>query len=52
MGRVAEAMRARLTTALAPEALDIIDESARHAGHAGSRPEGESHLEDLTLAPL
>jgi len=28
---------ARLTEGLAPEALDILDESARHAGHAGVR---------------
>lgn len=27
-----------------PLALEIIDESHLHAGHAGSRPEGETHF--------
>jgi BolA family transcriptional regulator, general stress-responsive regulator len=33
----------KLTTAFAPERLDVIDESHRHAGHAGARPGGETH---------
>ena len=32
------------TAALAPTRLELIDDSARHAGHAGARPEGESHF--------
>lgn len=32
-----------LTKAFAPQALEVIDESARHHGHAGARPEGETH---------
>ena len=40
----AHSLREKLTRAFAPEALDIIDESARHAGHAGARPEGETHF--------
>jgi BolA protein len=35
-----EAMRARLTAALAPVALEIEDDSARHAGHAGAASGG------------
>jgi BolA protein len=27
-----------------PEKLEIIDESNKHAGHAGSHPQGESHF--------
>jgi BolA protein len=42
--RVATAIRDRLTRALAPESLEVIDESTAHAGHAGARPEGESHF--------
>jgi BolA protein len=42
--RVINAIRDRLTGALAPARLDLIDDSARHAGHAGARPEGESHF--------
>lgn len=38
-----EAIRTRLTAALAPVALDIEDESHRHAGHAGAR-DGRGHF--------
>ena len=41
---VADGIRQRLTTALSPSLLDLVDESARHAGHAGARPQGESHF--------
>jgi BolA family transcriptional regulator, general stress-responsive regulator len=45
---VAKAIRQRLTEALAPSHVDLVDQSARHAGHAGARPEGESHF-NLTI---
>lgn len=32
-----ETIRHLLTTALQPETLEIIDDSAAHAGHAGAR---------------
>jgi BolA protein len=32
-----------LTEALEPSRLEVIDESHLHAGHAGARPEGETH---------
>ena len=41
---VADTIRRKLTERFAPVRLDIIDESHRHAGHAGARPEGESHF--------
>ena len=44
MGAVAEAIRTKLSTAFSPTRLDIEDESARHHGHAGARPGGESHF--------
>ena len=34
----------KLTKAFAPERLDVIDDSHRHAGHAGARPGGETHF--------
>ncbi|MEM9667961.1 MAG: BolA family protein [Pseudomonadota bacterium] len=37
-------IRDLLTEAFAPEELDVVDDSARHAGHAGARPEGETHF--------
>jgi len=33
-------IRERLTTAFAPTVLDIEDDSAKHAGHAGARSGG------------
>jgi BolA protein len=33
-------IRARLTEAFAPSRLDVEDDSARHAGHAGARSGG------------
>ena len=41
---VAGTMRQKLTNRLAPLRLDIVNESHRHAGHAGARPEGETHF--------
>lgn len=28
----------------APVSLEVVDDSARHAGHAGASPEGETHF--------
>ena len=47
MHAVEKAMRERLVS-LAPLSLDLRDESAQHAGHAGSRPSGGSHWQ-LTI---
>lgn len=41
---VAQTIRGKLTAALAPTELEVEDQSARHAGHAGARPGGESHF--------
>ena len=38
-----ERIVARLTAALDPILLDVIDESDRHAGHAGAREGGGTH---------
>lgn len=39
----AERIRLALEQGLEPESLDIEDDSARHAGHAGAQPGGETH---------
>jgi len=39
---VAEEITRRLD-ALAPSRLELLDESAKHAGHAGARPGGNTH---------
>lgn len=41
---VADRIRAKLAAALQPTKLAILDESHRHAGHTGARPEGETHF--------
>ena len=45
---VAETMRQKLTARFAPTRLEIIDDSARHAGHAGhpggAGQGGETHF--------
>lgn len=41
---VADTIRTKLAQAFSPARLDIVDESHLHAGHAGARPEGESHF--------
>lgn len=45
MGAVADSISRKLEAAFAPSALEVRDDSARHAGHAGARPEGESHFD-------
>lgn len=42
---VAERIESKLREALAPSRLSIVDESAKHAGHVGARPEGETHFQ-------
>ncbi|MDB5498025.1 MAG: stress-induced morphogen [Phenylobacterium sp.] len=44
MGAIFEAIQQKLTSAFAPTRLEIEDDSARHHGHAGARPGGESHF--------
>lgn len=44
MGAVARSIQAKLSAAFAPTALEVEDDSARHHGHAGARPGGESHF--------
>lgn len=44
MAGIAEGMRAKLEAALAPERLEIVDDSEAHRGHGGYREGGESHF--------
>ena len=43
-GSIAEEMTALLTEAFAPAKLEIINDSAHHAGHSGDDGSGESHF--------
>src|SRR5690242_16290254 len=44
MGAILDAIHDKLTAAFHPLRLEVVDDSARHAGHAGARPGGESHF--------
>lgn len=49
----AAGLEAALRQALAPTALEVIDESAAHAGHAGANAEGRgTHFRVRIASPL
>ena len=41
---VQKEMEAALQAAFAPDALEVVNESHKHAGHAGDDGSGESHF--------
>ncbi len=43
---------ATLSTLFTPTVLEVRDDSHRHAGHAGARPEGETHYAVLMVSPV
>jgi len=47
---VAARIRERLA-ALEPVNLELVDESAQHAGHAGARPGGDTHWRLTIVSP-
>ena len=51
MGEVKQRMEAALTGAFSPQSLEITDDSALHAGHAGAPEAGESHFTVTITAP-
>ena len=48
---VADDIRRKLTEAIRPTEIEVEDESAHHAGHAGARPGGETHFRVRIVAP-
>jgi BolA protein len=46
----AERLDAALRQAFTPVRLEVVDDSARHIGHAGARPEGQTHYSVLLVA--
>lgn len=50
MGAIFEAIHDKLNAAFQPTRLEVQDDSARHAGHAGARGGGESHFNILIEA--
>ena len=39
-----DTIQRKLSAAFAPSQLEVVDDSARHEGHAGHRPGGETHF--------
>jgi BolA protein len=50
-GPVATEITRRLTAALTPTLLAVIDDSEKHRGHAGHDSRGESHFTVEIVAP-
>ena len=48
---VRDAIVQKLLAKFAPTHLEVIDESSRHQGHAGSRPGGETHFRVRITSP-
>ena len=46
----ADRLRRLLSDALQPTALEVVDDSARHAGHAGAQEGGETHYSVLVVS--
>jgi BolA protein len=42
--QTADRIASKLTEALAPQSLNVVDESHLHQGHAGHRPGGQTHF--------
>ena len=50
-GPVAAEITSRLTAALHPTHLQVIDDSEKHRGHSGHDPRGESHFTVVVESP-
>jgi BolA protein len=39
-----DTLQSKLAAQFSPESIEIMDESYKHRGHAGFKPEGETHF--------
>lgn len=49
---MADTIHHKLTAEFAPTELVVTDDSARHEGHAGHRPGGETHFSVRIVSPM
>jgi len=49
---VEDEIKRKLKQAFAPEALEVVNDSHRHAGHRGSPGTGESHFTIKVVSPV
>lgn len=47
----ADRIRTALEAALAPAQVTVQDDSGKHVGHAGARPEGQTHYSVIVVSP-
>jgi BolA protein len=47
---VKDILTEKLVEAFAPDSVEVVDESHQHAGHAGHRPEGQTHYRIYIVA--
>ncbi|MEE9396034.1 MAG: BolA family protein [Methylococcales bacterium] len=50
MTSTVEIIKTKLTDALSPDSIDIIDDSQAHAGHAGQKQHGGGHYNAIIVA--
>jgi len=50
MGAMSEGIESNLRAGLQPQRFSIVDESHKHAGHAGARAGGESHFRIVVVS--
>ena len=50
--RTADLITKKLTEALAPQSLQVVDESHQHEGHTGHRPGGQTHFHVYIVSEL
>lgn len=48
---VKQTIEQKLLTGFPGGAVNVVDESHKHAGHAGARPEGETHFSVTVISP-
>lgn len=48
---MAEQIETKLTRAFSPTRIAVYDDSHKHRGHAGARPEGETHFRVELVSP-
>ncbi len=51
LGPVGQLITEKLRDAFKPSALEVVDDSHKHKGHAGARPEGETHFSVRIVSP-
>lgn len=52
MDNRADRIRSALAAQFAPVRIEVVDDSAKHAGHAGAAPGGQTHYSVLLVSEI